>query len=62
VEYLVARVEADAPGLHELYRDLGFVVKGDGEALTVASVPIPQSPGYVDAVKVLVETPTVTVR
>lgn len=61
IEYLVAHVEADAPGLHELYRSLGFVVKPVGDPLTVDGTPMPFTNDYVDAVKVLVDSPTVTV-
>lgn len=61
-EYLVARVEATASGLHRLYRSLDFTVKSDGDSLTVEGVPMPRSVGYVDAVKVLVKTPTIMVH
>lgn len=62
VEYLVARVESDAPGLREFYRSLGFTVKPIGDPLTVEGTALPFTDDYVDAVKILVESPTVSVR
>ncbi|GAA3663812.1 hypothetical protein GCM10022202_27100 [Microbacterium marinilacus] len=62
IEYLIAHVEADAPRLHEFYRSLGFVVKAIGDPLTVEGTPLPFTEDYLDAVKVLVGSPTVAVR
>lgn len=62
IEYLIAHVEADALGLHGFYRSLGFVVKPAGDPLTVEGTPMPFTDAYVDAVKILTDSPSVAVR